>query len=76
MSDFTFMGCQSLLGTLDVPGKVVSMGRQAFMGCSAETENPILRIPATVAEIGPDAFRGVKHLILFQGRTNSQIKAM
>ena len=53
------MGCQSLLGTLDVPGKVVSIGRQAFMGCSAETENPILRIPATVAEIGPDAFRGV-----------------
>lgn len=70
------MGCESLLGTIDVPDSVVEIGSQAFMDCSVNTEDPIIRIPSTVQKIGEDAFSGVQRLILFRGRTMSQIRSM
>lgn len=72
----TFQGCSSLLGPIDIPSSVRRIGDSAFMDCSAESVDPILRIPKQVEEIGAWAFMGVNRLILFQERTKSEISAM
>ena len=72
----TFFGCSSLVGPVDVPSSVESIGAQAFMDCNAVQADPIIRIPVEVQSIGVDAFLGINNLILFQGRTLSEIRSM
>ena len=74
--DETFLGCESLLGTIDIPASTTRIGDRAFMGCCAICENPMIRIHKGVVEIGEDAFSGINGLILFKGRTMSQIRAI
>jgi hypothetical protein len=74
--DETFLGCESLLGTIDIPASTTRIGDRAFMGCCAICENPMIRIHKDVVEIGEDAFSGINGLILVKGRTMSQIRAI
>lgn len=53
IEDSTFAGC-SALATLSLPEGLISIGANAFDGCTPLTEAVI---PATVVEIGVNAFR-------------------
>jgi hypothetical protein len=46
------------------------------MDCSELQPDPIIRIPVEVQSIGVDAFLGINNLILFRGRTLSEIRSM
>ena len=56
ISNYAFLGCSGLTGSLYIPNSVTSIGNYAFSGCSGFTGS--LTIPNSVTTIGQGAFEG------------------